>query len=67
MADASSTFRRAALLRPGVSLPEKYLGLASAVAGVVGVVAIFGSPETIWYYLRECFGALYMLALVAAS
>jgi hypothetical protein len=67
MADASSTFRRAALPRAGLAFPEKYLGLASAVAGIVGVVAIFGSPETLWYYLREFFGAVYMLALVVAS
>jgi len=67
MADASSTFRRAALPRTGVAFPEKYLGLASAFTGIVGAVAIFGSPETIWYYLREFLGALYMLALVVAS
>ena len=67
MADASSTIRRTAVPRAGAIQPDKYLGLASAVAGGIGVVAIFGSPETIWYYVREIFGALYMLALVVTS
>ena len=67
MADASSTFRRSALPRAHMAFPEKYLGFASAVAGIAGAAAIFGSPETLWYYLREFLGAVYMLALVVAS
>lgn len=66
MADATETLQRSLPRPAGVRL-ERYLGIAAAAAGIVGVLAMFGSTETLWYYTRQVFGALYLLAAVVAG
>ncbi len=66
MADASQTYRRG-IAQPAGPRFEKYLGIVGTAAALLGVVAIFGSTETIWYYTRELFASLYLLALTVAS
>jgi hypothetical protein len=66
MADATETYQRSLPQPAGIRL-ERYLGIAAAVAGIVGVFAMFGSTETLWYYTRQVFGTLYLLATVVAS
>jgi hypothetical protein len=66
MADATTTYRRSPPRSHGAPF-ERYVGLASAVGGLIGIVAIFGSPELIWHYAREVLGTLYVLALAIAS
>jgi len=66
MADATQTYSRSLPQPAGVRL-ERYLGIAAAAAGIIGVVALFGSSESAWYYARQVLGALYLLAQVVAS
>ena len=42
---------------------ERYLGVASAAAGIVGIVAICGSPMALWDYAAALGDALWSLAL----
>jgi hypothetical protein len=50
----------------GVAL-ERYLGVASVVAGLVGVLAMFGSVDALWDNLAELGGAFYRLVSVLVS
>lgn len=66
MADATETYQRTLPQPAGLRL-ERYLGVAAAAAAVFGVLALFGSTETAWYYTRQVFGAFYVLATVVAG
>ena len=66
MADASPTYRRS-LAQPAALRLEKYLGIAGAAAAILGVLAIFGSIDTVWYYTEKLLGSLYVLAVAVAS
>lgn len=66
MADATQTYQRSLPQPAGVRL-ERYLGVAAVAAGVIGVIAMFGSTETVWYYARQVLGTLYLLAQVVAG
>ena len=66
MADATQTYQRS-LPQPAGARLERYLGVAAVAAGIVGSIAMFGSAESLWYYARQVFGALYFLAAVVAG
>ncbi len=66
MADATETCQRGLRQPPGLRL-ERYLGIAAAGAGILGLVALFGSPEALWLYTRKLLGTFYLLAMIVAS
>jgi hypothetical protein len=66
MADASPTFRRALAQPAGLRL-EKYLGIAGVTAAILGVLAMFGSVDSLWYYAKTVLGSLYVFAVAVAS
>lgn len=66
MADATETYQRN-LRQPAGPRLERYLGIAAMTAGTIGVVAMFASTETLWHYIRQVFGTLYLLAAVVAG
>ena len=53
--------------RPAGLRLERYLGVAAVTAGIIGVLAMFGSPETLWSYARQIFGTVALLAAVVTG
>jgi hypothetical protein len=51
--------------RPGAL--EKYLGLASGLVGGLGLLAIFGSLDTLWSCAQAVLGVLSFLASAVSS
>jgi hypothetical protein len=66
MADASGALRPD-LPRAGGLRLETYLGLAGAAAGLIGVVAVFGSVDTAWRYATRFVNALYFFAAIVVG
>ena len=66
MADTTQTYQRSLPRPAGVRL-ERYLGVIAVAAGIIGVIAMFGSTETAWDYAQHVLGALYLLAQVVVG
>jgi hypothetical protein len=46
---------------------DRYLGLASLVAGAAGIVALCGSPDALWSYAADLAGAFWSVAVSLAG
>ena len=66
MADATESYQRSLPRPAGVRL-ERYLGVAAAAMGLIGVLAMFASNETLWFYGRQVLGSFYLLARVVVG